>query len=93
MMDLRVGDRKGGGSKETSWRLEELKKRIEGLMHDPLTVADLKVDGHDVMKILDVKPGPTVGKSLNALFEEVLEDPKKNEREYLLTRIPQVVSS
>lgn len=88
MMDLRVGDRKGGGSRETSWRLEELKRRIEGLMHDPLTVADLAVDGHDVMEILDVKPGPIIGKVLNVLFEEILEDPKKNEREYLLSRIP-----
>lgn len=93
MMDLRTGDRLGGGSRETSWRLEELKKRIEGLMHDPLTVADLKVDGHDVMTILKIKPGPMIGKVLNALFEEILEDPKKNEREYLLGRIPQVSSA
>ena len=92
MMDLRTGDRLGGGSKETSWRLEELKSRIEGLMHDPLTVADLKVDGHDVMKTLSIKPGPMVGKILNSLFEEVLEDPKKNEREYLIGRIQEVSS-
>jgi tRNA nucleotidyltransferase (CCA-adding enzyme) len=28
MVDLRVGDRLGGGAKETSWRLEEFKKRL-----------------------------------------------------------------
>jgi putative nucleotidyltransferase with HDIG domain len=93
MMMLRVGDRLGGGSKETSWRLEELKHRIEELMHDPLTVADLKIDGHDVMKILNSKPGPTIGKVLNALFEEILEDPKKNERSYLLSRIPLIAGT
>ena len=27
MLDLRVGDRLGGGARETSWRLEEFKKR------------------------------------------------------------------
>lgn len=93
MMELRVGDRKGGGSRETSWRLEELKSRIAGLMNDPLTVADLKIDGFDVMKALDVRPGPVIGKVLNLLFEEVLEDPGKNNREYLLSRIPAAVNS
>ncbi|MBI5356298.1 CCA tRNA nucleotidyltransferase [Candidatus Collierbacteria bacterium] len=93
MIELRVGDRKGGGSRETSWRLEELKSRIAGLMNDPLTVADLKIDGFDVMKTLNIKPGPTIGKVLNFLFEEVLEDPSKNDREYLLSRIPAAVNS
>lgn len=93
MMELRVGDRKGGGSRETSWRLEELKRRIAGLMNDPLTVADLKIDGFDVMKALNVKPGPVIGKVLNFLFEEVLEDPCKNNREYLLSRIPAAVDA
>jgi len=93
MIELRVGDRKGGGSRETSWRLEELKHRIAGLMNDPLTVADLKIDGFDVMKALDVKPGPVIGKILNFLFEEVLEDPAKNDRGYLLSRIPAAVDS
>ena len=93
MIELRVGDRKGGGSRETSWRLEELKSRIAGLMNDPLTVADLKIDGFDVMKALDIKPGPLIGKVLNFLFEEVLEDPVKNNREYLLSRIPVAVDS
>lgn len=93
MIELRVGDRKGGGSRETSWRLEELKSRIAGLMNDPLTVTDLKIDGFDVMKALDIKPGPMIGKVLNFLFEEVLEDPGKNNREYLLSRIPAAVNS
>ena len=56
-------------------------------MKKPFTVADLKVDGHDVMKILNVKPGPKVGEVLNKLFEEVADDAKKNNREYLLERI------
>lgn len=92
MMMLRVGDRKGGGSRETSWRLEELKKRIGGLMHDPLSLTDLAVGGHDVMEVLKIKPGPVIGKVLNVLFEEILEDPTKNNREYLLSRILQVAA-
>lgn len=93
MIELRVGDRKGGGSRETSWRLEELKRRITGLMHDPLTVADMKADGHDVMEILGIKPGPKIGEVLDSLFEEVLEDPKKNDREYLLAKIKEFATS
>ena len=59
-------------------------------MKKPFTVADLKVNGHDVMKILNLKPGPKVGKILNKLFEEVLQDSKKNNREYLLEKIKKI---
>ena len=39
------------------------------------------------MKILGVAPGPKVGHVLNALLEEVLDDPSKNNREYLEARV------
>ena len=39
------------------------------------------------MKILSIKPGPKVGKILNELFEEVADDPKKNNKDYLLKRL------
>lgn len=87
MLDLRIGDRLGGGARETSWRLEEFKKRLVIVQQQPFTVADLKVNGHDVMEILKIKPGPKVGEILNKLFEEVVKNPQKNEREYLLKRI------
>jgi len=88
MMLLRVGDRKGGGSRATSWRLRELQERIGTLMYDPLDITDMAVDGHDVMEVLKIKPGPKIGEVLRALFEEILDDPKKNDRDYLLSRIP-----
>jgi len=87
ILDLRVGDRLGGGAQETSWRLELYKKRLAEVQKQPFTVADLKVDGYDVMKILNLKPGPAVGKVLTELFEEVENDQTKNEREYLLKQI------
>ena len=46
----------------------------------------LKVNGEDVMETLHIAPGPRVGWVLGALLEEVLDDPKKNERKYLLKR-------
>jgi len=88
MIDVRVGDRLGSGLTESeSWRLKLFRKKIEDVLKKPFTVSDLKVNGKDVMEILKIKPGPMVGKILNELFEEVLENEKKNKREYLLGRI------
>lgn len=87
MLDLRVGDRLGGGAKETSWRLEEFKKRLVEVQKQPFTTADLKVDGYDVMKILGLKPGPEVGQVLEKLFEEVIEGELKNQRKTLLEEL------
>jgi hypothetical protein len=50
----------------------------------------MKVNGNDVMKILKIKPGPKVGKILEKLFEEVMEDDKKNDREYLLKKVKEI---
>lgn len=91
MMDVRIADRLGGGClSETSWRLRLLQKRVLDVQKHIPTVADLKVDGHDVMKILGIGPGPKVGQTLNKLFEEVLDNPLKNKRSYLLKRLKEL---
>lgn len=90
MLDLRIGDRLGGGAKETSWRLEKFKKRLKEVQKQPFSIKDLKVNGNDVMKSLGIKPSPKVGEILNKLFEEVEQDPSKNTREYLLQRIKEI---
>ena len=41
------------------------------------------------MAALDLPPGPRVGKILDQLLEEVLENPSLNRRERLLERIRQ----
>lgn len=88
MMDLRVGDRLGGGTQTAeSWRLKLFKKRLEEQLHPPFSINDLVIDGNDIMRILKLKPGPKVGKILQILFEEVDEDLKKNNKEYLLSRV------
>lgn len=87
MMMLRVGDRVGGGSKATSWRLNELQKRIGEQLYKPLSTSDLKITGRDVMKILKINPSPKVGEVLRTLFEEVIEDSEKNTKKYLSSRI------
>ncbi len=92
MMDLRVGDRLGGGTQTAeSWRLKLFKKRLEEQMAPaPFSIKDLAIDGTDIMKELNIKPGPKIGDILQKLFEEVDEDLEKNTKEYLLKRIKEI---
>lgn len=87
MLDLRIADRLGSGSRETSWRLEKFKERIIEVQKHIPSVTDLKVNGKDVMKVLEIAPGPKVGEILTKLFKEITEDPKKNDRDHLLKKI------
>ncbi|OGG05036.1 hypothetical protein A2Z33_07180 [Candidatus Gottesmanbacteria bacterium RBG_16_52_11] len=90
MLALRTGDRLGGGAKETSWRLELFRNRLEEVQKQPFSVSDLKVNGHDVMKILEVAPGPVVGKVLGELFAEVENGKLSNERDALIRKIEEM---
>lgn len=87
MLALRTGDRLGGGATETSWRLEEFKKRLIEVQKEPFTVRDLKIDGNDVMKELNLKPGPKVGEILETLFEKVVEKKIPNDKEELIKQL------
>lgn len=92
MIALRIGDRLGGGTqKAVSWRMKKFQERIKQVLQKPFSIADLKVNGNDVMKTLNIKPGPEVGEILQKLFEEVEKDTSKNTREYLLERIKKFV--
>jgi tRNA nucleotidyltransferase/poly(A) polymerase len=87
MINLRVADRLGGGAKETSWRLEEFKKRIIEVQKQPFSIKDLKIDGNDVMHKLGIKPGPKVGEILEKLFKKVEEKEIPNTKEDLLSEL------
>ena len=93
LFDLRIADMLGNGSK-TGFpaQLEALRRRIERVLAGSraLRVGDLAVDGRDVMESLGIGPGPVVGKALEALLEEVLEQPDRNTRERLLERLAEL---
>ena len=93
MVLLRIADRKGSGSSTTSWRFMELQKRIGEQLFEPMEINDMVVDGRDVMEVLKVQPGPIIGKVLRELFDEVLEDTSKNNKEYLLSRIKEITKN
>jgi putative nucleotidyltransferase with HDIG domain len=87
MLSLRRSDRLGSGAKETSWRWELFKERLVEVQKQPFTVKDLKIDGHDVMEKLNIKPSRKVGEILDQLFKKVEENPKLNNREDLLVML------
>ena len=72
----------GEGYGETLETVKALAEEIRGA-GDPVNLKDLAVDGRDLMAA-GMKPGPALGKTLNALMEQVLEQPECNTREYLL---------
>jgi len=44
------------------------------------------LNGDEIMALLSLQQSPRVGWILNALLEEVLDDPKKNTEEHLTSR-------
>ncbi|HEX6990113.1 MAG TPA: HD domain-containing protein [Bacillota bacterium] len=87
LIALRIADRRASGTKRSdlSRGTRLLLRRIEQVLAEDAAfgLKDLKVNGHDVMRVLGVPPGRIVGRILNALLEEVLEDPTLNEPETL----------
>ena len=84
LLQVRMADRIGSGvPKAEPYRLRHLKYVIEKVSQDPISVKMLKLNGNDVMKILGIPPGPKIGNILDVLLGYVLEDPKKNDKEFL----------
>lgn len=71
----------------------ELAARVASLQHTAvLTLSELAVDGSDLMRELDLEPGPEVGRLLDLLLQAVLDDPSQNQRDRLLARARQANS-
>ena len=90
LYDLRVADAIATGADPPRVEaIAALSSRIETVLaaRPPLSVRDLAIDGRDVMEVLDAPPGPVVGRVLDRLLEEVLDDPARNERGALLGRV------
>ncbi|MEX0878040.1 MAG: CCA tRNA nucleotidyltransferase [Candidatus Spechtbacterales bacterium] len=88
LVKVRICDRMGSGvPKPEPYRLRHFRYMIDRVQKDPISVGMLKVDGEDVMRAADVKPGKKIGRILNILLDEVLDEPKKNERKYQLEKI------
>lgn len=87
LIKLRIAERKGSGvPKAEPYRLRHLQFLVEKAAQEPITTSQLAINGADVMRELNVRPGPIIGGILNALLAEVLNDPRKNKPELLLAR-------
>ena len=87
LLNLRICDRIGTGRpKEQPFRFRKYKAMVEQALRDPISVSMLETDGSRLMKEFHMKPGPQIGHILNALLEEVLDDPSQNSPEYLDAR-------
>lgn len=83
LMKVRECDRVGMKKKEAPYRLRKYHAMIEEVLHDPISVGQLAVDGQYMIEKLHMKPGKRMGWILHALLEEVLDDPTKNSVEHL----------
>ncbi len=69
-------------------QLDEVERIYRQILEDAdcLTLKDLAVNGRDLIDA-GMKPGKQIGEVLDHLLDVVLEDPRKNKKEYLLTLI------
>src|SRR3990167_11535178 len=93
LMNVRACDRIGmGRPKEKPYRLRKYEAMIEEAMRAPVSVGMLKIDGLGIMKLAKINPGPVIGYVLHALLEDVLDDPLKNNTNYLEKRTLELVA-
>lgn len=94
LFTLRMADRKGNGARKgLPAPIQRLKRRIEHVIEqeNAFTVRDLNINGTIVMDEFSLKPGPLIGKILNELLEQVLDNPELNVRETLLSRAREII--
>lgn len=86
LMDHRAAPGKEDKWNDTLNRFELFKINLEIVVaeNNALKVADLAVNGKDIIDLLKIKPGPVIGKVLNGLLEAVLDEKVLNDREALL---------
>ncbi len=88
LLQLRMCDRIGSAvPKAEPYKLRHLRYLIEKVSQDPISVKMLKVKGEDVINLLNISPGPKIGQILDILLSGVLNEPKKNKKEYLKKEI------
>lgn len=91
LIRVRMADRIGSGvPKAKPYKLRHLEYVIERLARDPISTEMLAVGGHDVMKVLNIPPGPKIGQILTVLLEQVLEDPVFNQKDVLVKMVEEL---
>lgn len=86
VLRLRRADNVGSGFPPDDGGVDELRARIadQRAAGVPLAVADLAIDGTDLMAELGRPGGPWLGQLLDRLLDSVVADPRRNTRQQLL---------
>jgi len=88
ILNVREADRIGSKvPKAFPYKLRHLLFMIDKVRHDPVHPKMLAVKGDEIMRLLNIPAGPRVGDILFVLLEEVLDDPSKNNKEYLEEKV------
>ena len=88
LIRVRICDRIGSGvPKAEPYKLRHFRFLVEKLQRDPVSLKMMKLNGDKIKELAGLPQGARIGLLLNALFDEVLEDPDKNALEYLETRV------
>ena len=56
-------------------------------------VTDLKINGYDIINLLNIKPGREVGEILHQLFEEVMDETLENDPDILKNRVLEITKN
>lgn len=87
LLKVREADRIGSGvPKAVPYKLRHLLFMIDKVEKDPIDTKMLKINGNDIMELLNIEPGPRIGRIMAILLEDVLDEPKKNNKEFLKKR-------
>ncbi len=90
LVKVRICDRMGMDvPKAVPYRLRHFQYRVEKILREEEapTPKMLKVKGDDIMRILGIAPGPKIGRIIEVLMQEVIDDPMRNVREMLEGRV------
>jgi tRNA nucleotidyltransferase (CCA-adding enzyme) len=88
LLDHKEADLRGKGDApppDDIARLDRLRRAVDRERHSPHRVRDLAVNGNDLLEA-GFAPGPSLGRALRLLLEDVLRNPELNTREALLAR-------
>ncbi|NQU82351.1 MAG: HD domain-containing protein [Parcubacteria group bacterium] len=91
LLQVRYCDRIGSSvPKAEPYKLRHLKYLLDKVSQDPIAPSMLKISGDEIMKMLDIKPGPKIGHILSYLLSYVLSDPKYNTKEFLTQKVEEL---
>jgi tRNA nucleotidyltransferase (CCA-adding enzyme) len=94
LLDLRRADVHAQGKGGSVDDVDELQARITSEIDQksPFGLKDLAVNGGDLIRELELSPGPRIGQILRALLEIVLDEPNRNTRDILLSEARNMLS-